>query len=239
MFRSSAKSDNRALFGAFLAVVCCLVTVSCESGKTPVQPKDEETGHLSVSIKLGKVAAASISRAEIVVTGTDIADIRQDLTVTGDTITGTVTGIPAGSDRLFTLNGYDVAGILTYTGSATAAVIAGQQVVVRIIVNRVTSAGKAVLKIQPSLFVDRSVGAFVTGEISNTGTVDATGVEIHFRARDVAGAPIQDLTVSVGTIIAGQSNLFNARFASKKTYNADYEISFSEGMPVTGSIVIP
>ena len=240
MFRLSAKSGDRVSVAPFWVVACCLALASCEGGKLPAGPaRDQETGHLSVSINLGKVAAASISRAEILVTGSGTAEVRQDLTVSGDTVTGTITDIPAGPDRLFTLNGYDASGILTYTGSATATVIAGQQVTVRITVRGVASAGKPVLQILPSLFVDRSVGAFVTGEISNSGTVDATGVVISFRARDVVGAPIQDLIVNVGTIVAGGSTLFEARFASKKTYSVDYTISYNEGTSVKGSIVIP
>lgn len=134
MFRLSAKSGDRVSVAPFWVVACCLALASCEGGELPAGPvKDQETGRLSVSIKLGKIAAASISRAELLVTGSGLVEVRQDLTVSGDTVTGTITDIPAGPDRMFTLNGYDASGILTYTGSATATVIAGQQVTVRIV----------------------------------------------------------------------------------------------------------
>ena len=59
-------------------------------------------------------------------------EIRQDLTIDGDVITGIVRDIPAGDERRFVLNGYDSSGNLAYSGSAIADVVAESQVTVRI-----------------------------------------------------------------------------------------------------------
>ena len=134
------KSSNCAVPWPLLLLLCAGL-VFC-SGDTLTQPEVRDSGKASVAISLGKVIATILSRVEVVITGSDMDEIRQDLTIDGNRATGTVRGIPAGSDRLFTLNGYDSSGILAYTGSASADVIAGEQVTVRITMRRVgTAAG--------------------------------------------------------------------------------------------------
>ena len=107
----------------------------------------------------------------MVISGSDMSEVRQDLTIDGDRATESCGTLPAGDDRLFTLNGYDSSGGLAYTGSATADVIAGEQVTVRITMRRVgTPVGKPRLQVAGSASAQRpdccGIGATtITGEI--------------------------------------------------------------------------
>lgn len=235
---------------------CFAFLCSCDKASLPTQQEaDERAGEISVTIRLSKIAAANISRAEVVVTGAGMADIRQNLTVTSTTITGTVRGIPAGANRLFTLNGYDASGNLTYTGSATATIVTGQQTAVHITMQSaaISSAGKPILEMQPSasaqrLQLDDNSEWFttITGEISNSGAADATGVVISFRARNSSGTAIADAATTIGTVPKGGSKLFSADFpkADPSSYDsryvskADYTITYNEGSPITGTVTV-
>ena len=116
-----------------------LSLIACESTPSITEP-NSGAGQVSIEFRLGKLAAASIARAEIVITAPDMDDLRQDLTIDGNLITGDVRSIPAGSNRLFTLNGYDASETLIYTGSSSAEVISGEEVIVRIVVQRLSQA---------------------------------------------------------------------------------------------------
>lgn len=241
-----------------LLLLLCAGLVFC-SGDTLTQPEVRDSGKASVAISLGKVIATILSRVEVVITGSDMDEIRQDLTIDGNRATGTVRGIPAGSDRLFTLNGYDSSGILAYTGSASADVIAGEQVTVRITMRRVgTAAGKPQLRVADSASAQRGIYASglyrrnditrVTGEMENTGDADATNVVMDLRGRNVSGAVISDSRDTVGTVKAGKSKLFTADFSGTSEYSwdtgtylslVDYTLSYNEGDPISGSITIP
>ena len=110
MCRLRAKSKSRIQeTGILLLLLVWGGFSSCGDSSTPVKVSEESprAGDISFSIRLSKVA---VGRAEVVITASDMTEIRRDLTVSGDTITGTVQGIPAGNSRLFTLNGYDVVG---------------------------------------------------------------------------------------------------------------------------------
>lgn len=226
-----------------LAIALLLIGVwgsvnSCGDRTAPAASDRDDSGEVSFSFRLSKLAVATMSRAEVVITGADMAEIRQELTISGDTVSGTVRGVPAGTDRVFTINGYDAAGDVVYTGAATAEVVAGQQVTVRIVLRRTSIVGKPELKLQPSIHVERSFGTTITGEVTNSGTADATGVVIRFRARDSKGAAIEDVTVNVETVLMGESKLFEARFGSRFVSSADYTIAYNEGTAVTGTITV-
>ena len=238
-----------------LLLLLCAGLVFC-SGDTLTQPEVRDSGKASVAISLGKVVATTLSRVEVVITGSDMDEIRQDLTISGTRATGTVRGIPAGADRLFTLNGYDSSEGLAYTGSATADVIAGEQVTVRITMRRVGApAGKPQIRVAGSASAQRpdccGIGATtITGEIENTGDGDATNVVLDFRARNISGAAISDSRATIGTVKEGESKLFTARFSgtcwssvieceTKYVARADYTLSYNEGEPISGRITIP
>ena len=239
-----------------LLLICCAGLVSC-SGATLTQPEVRDGGRASVAIRVGKVAAATLSRVEVVISGSDMAVIRQNLTIDGERATGIVRDIPAGTDRLFTLNGYDSSGGLVYTGSATADVVAGEQVTVTITMRRVGApAGKPQLQVASSGSAQRpgccAIGTTtITGEIENTGDAEATSVTIELRARNRSGAAISDTRATIGTVKEGESKLFTARVSgtcwsqydrdcqTKYVARADYTLSYNEGDAISGSITIP
>ena len=120
-----------ALWGVISA--CSDTSVSVES------PETREESSVSFAIRLSKLAVTTLARAEVVITAADMAEIRQELTISGETITGTVKGIPAGNARLFALNGYDAAEMLVYSGSTQVDMPVGEVVPVRITMRRVDS----------------------------------------------------------------------------------------------------
>ena len=132
MLKLSAKLKNNQAYLMYWAIVCalCVGVVAC-SDSALTRPEANDGGEASFFIR-SKVVAATLSRAEVVITGSNMDEIRQDLTIDGDVITGIVQNIPAGEERRFVLNGYDSSGNLAYSGSAIADVVAGEQVTVRI-----------------------------------------------------------------------------------------------------------
>jgi Concanavalin A-like lectin/glucanases superfamily len=86
--------------------------------------------------KLAKTATLSISAS-------DMLTMTKSLTITDSSVEGTITGIPAGKNRLFSVSVYDSLDTLQYQGSATANVIADSTVKVTINVLRI--AGNAIV----------------------------------------------------------------------------------------------
>ena len=96
------------VFGALLAFSNCGdVSRPLESSKgEQISEPSESDESGSFAISLNKITAGSIASAEAVVSGLGIATVTQALVVDGQSITGTVIGLSAGS-RTFTLNAYD------------------------------------------------------------------------------------------------------------------------------------
>jgi hypothetical protein len=103
----------------------------------------QEVGNASVSISVSKVAATGISRVELVVSASDMDEIREELSFEDDEATGVVV-VPAGLSRLFTLNGYGETGVLLYSGSELANVVADSRVRVAIVMSPVSEEGTSV-----------------------------------------------------------------------------------------------
>ena len=243
LVRSTIESRRRgslALIAAF-----CVSLVACDN-ESPVGQQEEAAGEITVLIPLSKAVQSQIARAEVVISASDMTTVSQNLQVSGNTLAGTVRSIPAGSGRVFTINAYDSGDNLTYTGSATATVIAGGQVTVSITVRSVAASGTPQLTISSVVSAERGGGrTTITGEIANTGTAAATGVVIAFRARNSSNAPISDATASVGTVGANESELFTAQFSNTDQYSgsryvrqADYTISYNEGADITGTLMV-
>ena len=249
MLRSLEKLRIRhSLTVVLLLFVGGLALGSCDRASSPTQLQNTDSGEMSVAIRLSKRAAANISRAEVVVTGTGMAEIRQNLTISGNTISGTLRGISAGANRLFTLNGYDSSGSLTYTGSAGATVVAGQMVTEEIPVRSI-SAGQPTAQLEAKgIRVNRgenysgdfstygSIGEDVkiTGEIVNDGNIDATGVRITVSLRDSGGALLGRVRgYSIGSVPAGESVFFSVIIESVFSYSGSIgtlrvEVDFDE-----------
>lgn len=254
MLRSLAKSRSRMgrtyTRWSVVTVVCCGTLYSCDAVSFPTQQEPEPEGMISVLIALSKPAAANIARAEIVVTATGMTTVREDLTVSGNAISGTVRGIPAGSNRLFTINGYSSSGSLTYTGSSTAAVTAGQQVTVRITVRAAggTQATVSLTVVSPVVanYDYSSIKGPVTisGEVSNVSTQTALNVRLLLVARNSSGAAMGQTSEVIGSVRPGRNyftmRFFEDAFASRAApiSRVDYTIEHSLGGPDTGSVTV-
>ena len=218
--RSTIRCNTRwsvALIAAFWVSL-----VACDN-ESLVGQREEATGEMTVFISLGKALQSQIARAEVVVTASDMVEMRVELTVDGTSLRGTVTGIPAGANRLFTLNAYDSGGSLTYTGSEMANIIAGgPPAQVEVTLRSVSGpTGGPALAIRGSPLVTQGRTDFgwsssgsgeaarIAGEIENTGTATAENVRLTVTLRDPNGnllGRVRDH--AVGTIQPGDSELF-------------------------------
>ena len=239
----------KSMIKLYITVVCCCFgLLSACSSTSSIGTDPDEHGSMHFAIRLSKLAAATIVRAEAVVSADDFTQITEELSVSGDVVIGLIPGIPAGSDRSFTINAYDVSGNLIYTGSVTIDVIAGQQVTARVTLRSVGSSGVAptpILRVvgTPTLVrgdnysslgwspSDFGSDARVTGEIKNEGTADAVDVVIDVTLRDNSGNLVARVNNhSVGTIRIGDSAVFTVIvegiFASYDSPDPVVEVTF-------------
>jgi hypothetical protein len=128
---------------AFLLMTLLGTWSACSDAPTRIETQGtNEGGSVAFAVSLSKPAAADLARAEVVISAADMDTIRQDLTIAEQQITGTVTGIPAGNTRWFTVNGYDGSSALVYTGSAFVNMPEGEVVPVSITIRRVGINGR-------------------------------------------------------------------------------------------------
>ena len=129
--------DRRAVAGTrvvlwALFTVTSLTVVGCDSPTDSLGISDG--ADVQIAIPLSKAAQARIVSAEVIVDGAGMIAIRVPLEIDGNSMRGTVSGIPEGTSRSFTIKAYGSDGILAYSGSSTASVVAGEMVFVRITV---------------------------------------------------------------------------------------------------------
>ena len=120
--RTCLKIGSSLLLAALLGILAC-------GDRRTVPTGAEEVGAVVLlTAKVDAEVAARLVQVEVVVTGADMPAMRQTLAVDGDRIVGTVSEIPAGAARLFTVSGYDAAGTLAASGSAKLDLDPGQSV---------------------------------------------------------------------------------------------------------------
>ena len=100
--------------------------VSCQDASRPVKSEQPSAPSPNISFKITQDIASQISRVELRITGPEMPAIVQELSLEGTTITGFVSDIPVGNNRLFTLNGFDSEGKLLYTGETLANIQTGE-----------------------------------------------------------------------------------------------------------------
>jgi hypothetical protein len=134
------------------------ILISCGDS---VKPTEQEPDGTSIAVPLSKTAADEIASAEVVVTGPDISQTRQELSVSGREISGTIPRLEPGPSRTFTMNAYDATGVLIYSGSTTVDIAEGEGAQVSITLRRVepTIAPESVLHELP----DGTAGEFTRG----------------------------------------------------------------------------
>ncbi len=105
-------------------------------------------------------APSSVSKVKIAVSGADFSDLSSVFNAAIGR--GTISGIPAGSNRTVTISGLDASGETLYRGSATVSVIAGQDTIVDIFAASVTVTSEHINP--PSLFSANSIvgGVFLS-----------------------------------------------------------------------------
>jgi formylglycine-generating enzyme required for sulfatase activity len=127
--------------------VLCVALAGCgenalqpdlEISATTVDALPQAGGSFRVAVRIPKIVAVSVARVEYVITASDMNDVSADLTIADDVASGTAHNVSAGTDRLVTLNAYDAAAEMTYSGSETTDVLAGQTVSVSIVMRAVT-----------------------------------------------------------------------------------------------------
>lgn len=123
----------------FPVTVLLALAACCSNLNQPTEPFVQGKG-----TALFKIAAANgpfqklAKKATLTITASDMLSMSKSLTITDSSVQGTITGIPAGKNRLFTVAVYDSIDTLQYKGSATANVIPDSTVKVSIMVARVS-----------------------------------------------------------------------------------------------------
>lgn len=243
MWRSLAqsKTDNIVLA---LAVVTAVLTAGC--GDDSVTAATDGFGAASLKIGLAQAAAAGLVRVEVVVTGDDMAEIRQDLALQDSIATGIVS-VPVGVNRRFTLNGYDGVDNLLYTGSSNADVVGGESIQVSIVMRPVLQAFE--VSIRSPLFVvyDSPIGetaATVSGLYENPSSQYATDVSVQLTAFNDVGAPMAQTFAAVDSIPPG-TLFFRYRFEdgvfdqyNQPIVTIEYRIAHSLGGPDMGVVAV-
>jgi len=138
---------------------------------------------------------------EVVISGSNMEEMRVDLTISGATPNGTVMGIPAGDQRQFTVNGYDASGAVAYTGSATLDLPAGEVVPVHVVVRSTTGGSGNGTGTEPSqeeaITVDLPGGARMEMVWIEPGTF-VMGSPSTEPGRYFNEGPVHDVTISQG-----------------------------------------
>lgn len=132
-----------------LAASICIVAGCGSSGSTSSAPESSGTGSIAAKLVWSKTTAktlyaapAGVTTIKVTVSGVGITpnivtDFFPTLGVDGS---GRIDGIPAGIGRTVKFQGLDSFGILTYEGSATVDIVAGQTTPVTVAMAPITTA---------------------------------------------------------------------------------------------------
>ncbi len=118
----------------FSFIISTLVLISCQE-ESPYAP-EAPTGissDLILNFPLSDQNRPFVSTAEVVISGADMDTIQTALTVTDSTVEGIVEEVPAGNNRHFEVFVYNASNTLTYYGAVYADVVAGQVIVLNIV----------------------------------------------------------------------------------------------------------
>ncbi|MDE2811525.1 MAG: hypothetical protein OXM01_00750, partial [Gemmatimonadota bacterium] len=87
--------------GSSLLLAALLGLLACGDRRTAPTGAEEAGAVVLLTAKVDAEVAAKLVQVEVTVTAVDMSAMRQTLTVDGDRIVGTLSGIPAGAARLF------------------------------------------------------------------------------------------------------------------------------------------
>jgi len=87
--------------------------------------------------------------------------------------------------------------------------------------------------------------ATVTGEVENSGSIDAHDVVLQLTARNASGTAMDQASKTIGDVPAGSKLFFSLTFTQRAFSSAehpmsycDYEITYDEGGPDTGRVEV-
>jgi hypothetical protein len=166
-----------------------------------------EVGSFRIAIRIPKIVAVNVARVEFVITAADMDTIKGDLTIGDDDVArGTARNIPAGSDRLVTLNAYNAEEVMSYSGSAATDVVAGGVVSVNIVMRSLLP---------------------TTGDVEINGTFESAGDSSPILGI-MAGAPLVQEVILEGAVVDIEGILNNQDLsATQHGEFAVYERSLS------------
>jgi hypothetical protein len=121
----------------FLAILTLLMVNACL--KSADSPEAATRGDLSISLRVSgsQTPFQSLARsASVMISGSDMADLTQALTLTDSSVEGSVPDVPAGKDRKIEIIIYDAQRLVVYYGSTVADVKANASNRISIIVKR-------------------------------------------------------------------------------------------------------
>ena len=129
-----------------LLIFMVLLWGSCSNQSSLTDPSQtDEVSTTTISFNITPEIQSLVSSAEAIVSASDMDTIFQTLTVTPNSVSGTIESIPAGDDRKFEVMVYDSTGLLTYSGEAITNVIANQTITLNIILYPQTNTGTVII----------------------------------------------------------------------------------------------
>ena len=130
-----------------LVLAASLYFIGCD--KNPSILSQSATGHGSLTVsfvaKQGSPFRTIAKSAMARISGPDMDTIKQSLTITDSTVSGTVSKIPTGDSRRFEIFVYDSAKTIRYYGSADTGVYGGQETFVHMTLRPYYGTGDAYL----------------------------------------------------------------------------------------------
>ena len=133
---------NRPYNGLVLLPVALVLAILAGCGTMSQISEPVTNGQGTALLKITAAASGPFQKlaktATLTISAGDMLTMTRSLTITDSSVQGTITGIPAGKNRLFAVSVYDSLDTLQYQGSATVNVMADTTVNVSINVIRIT-----------------------------------------------------------------------------------------------------
>ena len=126
LFRVAFKFIKCLIFLCVLASLAMLLVSGCARG--PLQSSSALTGEVTVSITFPRSVLETLEAVEVIISAADMDTMLRSLTVQDSVASGKISYIPAGYDRVITINAYQTGGILSHTGSETIDIAPSQTV---------------------------------------------------------------------------------------------------------------
>jgi hypothetical protein len=205
-----------------LSAVAFSTLIGCSDKPLSVDNENDYSGGTSAA--LFKIAAGPntpFSRiahsASVTITAPDMNKFSQKLIITDSTVEGTVTGIPAGKNRLFTVAVFDSLDSLQYQGTATADLPRGSTVNVpitlyRIGANAIINGNVVETTLSDSMVLFLPLDSNINDQSGNNVSLNLSGTAIW--ANGIAGKGLSlDGSTAIVVDTIKMHNSKNATFA--------------------------